>query len=173
MAGSADEMSSFVRNLTSEITIQELKIDAINREQELHLSEIEALASELSNEKSKNKHKNKDSKVNKLNDEIKKLRTNSQTRTLSQHNSFISEDLIAKIAAINANILGGNSAAKIAAMNASILGENSVAKIAAMNANILVGNSAAKLTDKVISTQSTDEKSNESENSSEIDSGTE
>ncbi|WP_241905375.1 RelA/SpoT domain-containing protein [Vibrio splendidus] len=157
MAGSADEMGSFVRNLTSEITIQELKIDEVNREQELHLSKIEELASELSNEK--NKSKSKDSKVNKLSSEIQKLRANSQTRTYNENNVSATERFIAKaigtnsinvnsaaeIAAMNANIFGGNSAAKLAEMNASILGGNSAAKIAAMNANILGGNSAAKL----------------------------
>lgn len=187
MAGSADEMGSFVRNLTSEITIQELKIDEINREQELHLSKIEELASELSNEK--NKSKNKDSKVNKLSSEIKKLRANSQTRTYNESTFSATERLIAqakaisanglninsaaeiaamnanilggnlaaKIASMNANILGGNSAAEIAEMNANILGGNSAAKIAAMNANILGGNSAAKLAKKVISKPSADE----------------
>ncbi|WP_123422330.1 RelA/SpoT domain-containing protein [Gallaecimonas pentaromativorans] len=172
MAGSADEMGSFVRNLTSEINIQELKIDEINRAQELHLSKIEELASELSNEK--NKSKNKDSKVNKLSSEIQKLRANSQTRIYNESNLSATERLIAKatairaysqninsaaekIASMNANILGGNSAAKIAAMNANILGGNSAAKLAAMNANILAGNSAAKIAEKVISKPSADE----------------
>tara|TARA_R110000822_G_scaffold90410_1_gene208978 strand:+ start:382 stop:1629 length:1248 start_codon:yes stop_codon:yes gene_type:complete len=187
MAGSADEMGSFVRNLTSEITIQELKIDEINREQELHLSKIEELASELSNEK--NKSIDKDSKVNKLSTEIKKLRANSQTRIYNESTLSATERLIAQakainanglninsaaeISAMNANILGGNSAAKIASMNANILGSNfaaeiaemnanilggnSAEKIAAMNASILGGNSAAKIAEKVISKPSADE----------------
>jgi ppGpp synthetase/RelA/SpoT-type nucleotidyltranferase len=187
MAGSADEMGSFVRNLTSEITIQELKIDEINREQELHLSKIEELASELSNEK--NKSIDKDSKVNKLSTEIKKLRANSQTRLYNESTLSATERLIAQAKAINANglninsaaetsamnanILGGNSAAKISSMNANILGSNfaaeiaemnanilggnSAEKIAAMNASILGGNSAAKIAEKVISKPSADE----------------
>lgn len=159
MAGSADEMGSFVRNLTSEITIQELKIDEINRAQELHLSKIEELASELSNEKIKNKTNN--SKADKLSSEIQKLRANSQIRTYNESNSSTIERLTsiantirenslnitsaAEIASMNTNILGGNSIAEIAAMNTNILSGSSAAKLAALNSNILSGNSAAKL----------------------------
>ncbi|MFT6910066.1 MAG: putative GTP pyrophosphokinase, partial [Oleiphilaceae bacterium] len=89
MAGSADEMGTFVRNLTSEITIQEFKMDEFNREQELHLSKIEELALELSNEK--NKNKNKGSKVKNLSNEINKLRVNSQARSLVEISDFNSE----------------------------------------------------------------------------------
>jgi putative GTP pyrophosphokinase len=143
MAGSADEMGTFVRNLTSEITIQEFKMDEFNREQELHLSKIEELALELSNEK--NKNKNKGSKVKSLSNEINKLRVNSQARSLVEISDFNSEYLSSMLAAMQANILGGNSTARLAAMQADILGDNSAARLVAMQANILGGNSTAKL----------------------------
>ena len=169
MAGSADEMGSFVRNLTSEITIQELKIEEINREQELHLSKIEdinreqelhlskieELVSELSNEK--NKNKNNDSKVNKLNLEIKKLRANSQTRPSSEYNSLLSgvfnsqlpnissDNYASKLASMNARIFGGNSASELATVNARIFGGSSVSELASMNARIFGGRSESEL----------------------------
>lgn len=182
MAGSADEMGTFVRNLTSEIAIQELKIDEINREQEHHLSKIEELASELSNEK--NKSKNKDSMLDNLNSEIKKLRVNAQSRTYSENSILATESffeqpmrirendlsvnsilefermkanaLAIQNSAMNTNMLGGNTAAKLAAMNTNILGGNTAAKLAAMNANILGANTAVKLAEKAILQLSTD-----------------
>lgn len=158
MAGSADEMGSFVRDLTSEITIQELRISEINREQEEHLSKIESLAAELSSEK--NKNKNKDGKVSKLNDEIQKLRSNSRIDPLTEYKDLISgsigsqlakaySDIAGKHAAslsnINSSILGGSLAAQLAAMNQNILGGNSTAKLAQINSNMLGGNVAAQL----------------------------
>jgi len=76
MAGSADEMGSFVRDLSSEISIQQFKLKQISNEQEDHLSKIEDLAAELSTEKKQNK--TKDGKLKKLNEEIQKLRDNSK-----------------------------------------------------------------------------------------------
>ncbi|TRX00923.1 addiction module component [Candidatus Methylobacter oryzae] len=73
MAGSADEMGTFVKNLTTEISQQEIKAAEIKQEQEDLLSKIEALALELSKEKDKPKDNNSE----KLNEEIKKLRSNS------------------------------------------------------------------------------------------------
>lgn len=161
MAGSADEMGTFVRNLTSEIAIQELKINEINREQENHLSKIEELASDLSNEK--NKSKNKDSMLDNLNSEIKKLRVNAQSRTYSENdlsvNSMLESERMkaninaaAKLAAMNTNMLGVNTAAKLAAMNTNMLG----AKLAAMNTNTLGSNTAAILAEKARLQLSTD-----------------
>ena len=75
MAGSADEMGTFVKDLTAEIALQEMKFEQVKNEHEEHLTKIEALAVELSKEKKQSK--NKDNNVRELNAEIKKLRNNS------------------------------------------------------------------------------------------------
>ncbi|EPN5406873.1 RelA/SpoT domain-containing protein [Vibrio cholerae] len=149
MAGSADEMGTFVRNLTSEIAIQERKIDEINREQEHHLSKIEELASELSNEK--NKSKNKDSMLENLNSEIRKLRVNAQSRTYSENSIFSRDIFLEQVMRMKENALTIQNSE----INTRILGGNTAAKIAAIT-NIVSANAHAKLAEKSILQVSTD-----------------
>jgi ppGpp synthetase/RelA/SpoT-type nucleotidyltranferase len=75
MAGSADEMGSFVKELAAQTTLHNHNLVEIYEEQEQQLLKIEALASELESEKIQNA-----GKVNELKDEIKKLRTRSYTK---------------------------------------------------------------------------------------------
>ncbi|GEM_PF-1017552 len=107
MAGSADEMGTFVKDLTSEIAFRELENEKFRKNQEVHLSKIEALVSELSNEKEQSK--NKDQNLKKLNAEINELRNNTK---LSQKNvnsdNWLSVLDGASVAALAA--LGKNSA---------------------------------------------------------------
>lgn len=75
MAGSADEMGTFVNNLISEIKWNELQSDLKQKEEEDHLIKIEDLAKELSKERSANKNHEKSLKT--LQEEIENLRKNS------------------------------------------------------------------------------------------------
>lgn len=75
MAGSADEMGTFVNDLAADIKWMELQLDLKKNEQEEHLQKIEALAQELSKEKSANK--TKDGNLEKLKKEIANIRKNS------------------------------------------------------------------------------------------------
>ncbi|WP_157824447.1 RelA/SpoT domain-containing protein [Moritella sp. Urea-trap-13] len=79
MAGSADEMGTFVNDLVSDISLKEVELGRKNKEQEDHISRIEELAKELSKEK--NKNKNVESTVLELNAEIEKLRNSSSNAT--------------------------------------------------------------------------------------------
>ncbi|WP_227875062.1 RelA/SpoT domain-containing protein [Oceanisphaera profunda] len=75
MSGSADEMGTFVNDLASDIKWKELQLDLKQKEQETHLQKIEALAQELTKERSASK--SKDSNLEKLKAEIINLRKNS------------------------------------------------------------------------------------------------
>lgn len=142
MAGSADEMGSFVKDLTAEISIQKLKLVEISSEQEVHLSKIESLAAELSNEKKQSK--TKDSKLNSLNEEIQKLRNNSEIARVAAINTNGLAGSAARLAGLNTDLLGKGTLAKIAAMNASGLND-SVARLVGLNTDLLGNGSLAKI----------------------------
>tara|TARA_R110001583_G_C5616413_1_gene405839 strand:- start:131 stop:1330 length:1200 start_codon:yes stop_codon:yes gene_type:complete len=72
MAGSADEMGTFVKDLTAEISLQELRYRDAQKKHEAHLSKIESLALQLSKEKRQNRAK--EDSLEKLNNEIEELR---------------------------------------------------------------------------------------------------
>lgn len=75
MSGSADEMGTFVNDLVADVKWKELQLDIKKNEQEDHLQKIEALAQELSQEKSASK--TKDSNLDRLKAEIASIRKNS------------------------------------------------------------------------------------------------
>lgn len=74
MAGNADEMGSFVRDLTNEISLSSFLIKEHNNKQEEYLARIEELAHQLSEEKEKNQSTQE--AVLKLKDEVSNLRKN-------------------------------------------------------------------------------------------------
>lgn len=73
MAGSADEMGTFVNDLVANISVKEVSSDIKKRDQEEHFDKIKKLANELSKEKIKNE--SAQVMVRELNSEIEKLRT--------------------------------------------------------------------------------------------------
>lgn len=75
MAGSADEMGTFVNDLVADIKWKELQLELKQNEQEEHLKKIEALAKDLSSERSAGK--SKDVSLSNLQKEITSLRKNS------------------------------------------------------------------------------------------------
>jgi putative GTP pyrophosphokinase len=81
LAGSADEMGTFVKDLTAEISLQEIRYAEAQAKHEDHLSKIEALANELMQQKKQNK--NKDKNLDKLTEEIKELRKSTSVTTTS------------------------------------------------------------------------------------------
>lgn len=80
MAGSADEMGTFVKDLTAEISLQELRYRDAQEKHDAHLSKIESLALALSQEKKQNKAK--ENSLEKLNQEIKELRMSTSVSGL-------------------------------------------------------------------------------------------
>lgn len=73
LAGSADEMGTFVKDLAAEIANLQYKQIEATKQNEAHLSNIESLVRELTDEKKQSE--GKDTKLSELNDEIKKLRS--------------------------------------------------------------------------------------------------
>ncbi len=94
LAGSADEMGSFVNDLAKalnhleiKISEQEKKVAEISDERDKHLSKIEKLIAELSSEKEVRESNSE--KIKELNIEITKLRTNTYAPTVKQEtNSY-------------------------------------------------------------------------------------
>lgn len=90
LAGSADEMGSFVKELTYEIAEhskqlevannkKEKEINQLQSEQEEHMQKMEQLLEQLTN--AKEQSKTKDKKLMLLQEELKKLKTTSATTT--------------------------------------------------------------------------------------------
>ncbi len=87
MAGSADEMGTFVKQLSAEIALHDKNRNDAQRKIEEHLSKIEELADELNEEKEQNKSNS--NHLVELKDEIKELRArNKSTSYLSQLNEI-------------------------------------------------------------------------------------
>ncbi|WP_016957276.1 RelA/SpoT domain-containing protein [Catenovulum agarivorans] len=76
IAGNADEMGTFVKELTAEINVHEARIAQVKASQEEHLSKIEELASALSNEKEQ--HKSMSENLRQLQLEVRDLRETAQ-----------------------------------------------------------------------------------------------
>lgn len=72
LAGSADEMGSFVKLLTEHMSIQEELVRKANLEQEISIDKIDQLAQELIKEQEENKSKSRT--VNELSEELKRFR---------------------------------------------------------------------------------------------------
>lgn len=114
LAGSADEMGTFVKDLTAEMSLQEIKNAEVQGRNEEHLSKIEALIIELNEQKTQNQ--SKDESLDELTEEIKQLRK-STTVTISNSNRVssllsgmgYSEQLISARAAMDMTKFENNS----------------------------------------------------------------
>ncbi len=137
MAGSADEMGTFVKNLTAEIALQDLKYAEVQQKHEEHLSKIEALALELSKEKKQNK--NKAENLKKLNDEINELRENTK---LSDR--YVSPNISGLSGLDRATLLGASASALAGLDKASLFG-TSASALAGLDKASLLGTSASAL----------------------------
>ncbi|WP_444933581.1 hypothetical protein [Microbulbifer sp. JTAC008] len=81
LAGNADEMGTFVKDLTKELSQQKARLVESNAKHEERLSKIEALANELKQERKQNR--NHAEKLNELTEEIQELRSSAAVATTS------------------------------------------------------------------------------------------
>ncbi|RUO44518.1 RelA/SpoT domain-containing protein [Idiomarina aquatica] len=137
MAGSADEMGTFVKDLTAEIALQELKYAEVQKKHEEHLSKIEDLALELSKEKKQNKTRAENLK--KLSAEISELRENTK---LSEH--YVSPNISGLSGLDRAALLGASASALASLDKTSLLG-SSASALASLDKTSLLGSSASAL----------------------------
>lgn len=87
MAGSADEMGTFVKQLSAEIALHDTNRNDAQKKMEEHLSKIEDLADELNEEKEQNKSNS--NHLEELKDEIRELRVRNKSASyLSQFNAI-------------------------------------------------------------------------------------
>lgn len=154
LAGSADEMGTFVKDLTAEISLQQLKYEEVKRNEEEHFSKIEALALGLSKEKVQNE--NMADNLKKLNAEINELRTNAR-----RSEKYVNLDIpglsgpdmealrnatYSALARINKDISFGSSVSSLSGLNKDGLLRSSVSTLAGLDKDSLLGSSAAALT---------------------------
>lgn len=105
MAGSADEMGTFVKQLSAEIALHDTNRNDAQQKIEEHLSKIEELADELNEEKEQNKSNS--NHLAELKDEIKELRAKNTSSNYLSHLNDIEMGAIGStnnIAAALANI---------------------------------------------------------------------
>lgn len=122
MAGSADEMGTFVKELTTEISLYELKHREYEKKHDDHLSTMESLASDLSKEREQNR--DHASSLKKLEDEIKELRastTRSSRLSIPSLNSLAGVDINTLRKATNLPALDLNSLSALPTSSAQIL----------------------------------------------------
>lgn len=137
MAGSADEMGTFVRSLTSEMVSQEQRIDEISQEREQQVAKIKDLTLELSSVKNNN--------AEKLNQEVAKLAEMHSAALSSTYASKIAESFANSSAVKLANSMHVNqSAVELARLHAN----SSAAKLARAHTSIF-GNVSEKTLKKM------------------------
>lgn len=153
MAGNADEMGSFVRNLTNEVSINTLLIKEHRNKQDEYLARIEELAYALSAEKDKN-HSTQEA-VTKLKSEVNNLRKNLNTnnsnreaKTLSTYINSLAElnskGVINKEKSIYTSLAYTPQALQHAAIMAKFISDTEINPLATATANLIAGEYEAK-----------------------------
>ena len=148
MAGSADEMGTFVKDLIAEIAFQELKYAEVQKKHEEHLSKIENLALELSKEKKQNK--NGAENLKKLNAEINELRENTglseqyASHNISRLSGFDSASA-SVLAGLDMTSILGSSAFALSGLDKTNLLGSSASALAGFDKTNLLGSSALAL----------------------------
>lgn len=86
LAGSADEMGTFVNNLSKVIEHYEDQVESRNRSIEEHMTRIEQLGHDL--QQAKHESESRESKINELNTEIKSLKSYTDKAVSKSGNSL-------------------------------------------------------------------------------------